>query len=297
MITMKALTRKLVKQGNGGLTVCLPKEWISSQFLKAGDEIRFYRQEQSLLILNPNNKKKRILKVSFSNIDESLIRSELTNAYRNGYDVIECTVNPVAFDTIKSICSDYLLGFEVFEKDEKTILLESMFLSEFQNFDHIISKFFITGELIFNKFLKEDITRYVKDFEKYSNYFKRMIILGSFSMEKNYFFWTFISDLSHVFRMCKYIQVENDLSKYKGNSSLEKLTSSLNNMYSILKYTYLKKNNSRLDELYTFQKNLVFTLPEQFYKDISPQLVSQLIVIGRLLYLATSPLRGVLQGN
>ena len=97
--------------------------------------------------------------------------------------------------------------------------------------------------------------------------------------------------------MCKYIQVENDLSKYKGNSSLEKLTSSLNNMYSILKYTYLKKNNSRLDELYTFQKNLVFTLPEQFYKDISPQLVSQLIVIGRLLYLATSPLRGVLQGN
>ena len=50
------MKRKLIKQGAGGLTLCIPKKWTEKANLKAGDEINLTEDENSLKIF-PGEKK------------------------------------------------------------------------------------------------------------------------------------------------------------------------------------------------------------------------------------------------
>ena len=44
------MKRKLIKQGSGGLTLCVPKKWVDVNKLEAGDEVEVVEEKGNLLM-------------------------------------------------------------------------------------------------------------------------------------------------------------------------------------------------------------------------------------------------------
>ena len=80
--------RKLVKQGAGGTTVCLPKKWIDRHSLKPGDEINITEEGRKLIINTSKSSQKR-LEIDLGQSDKYLIRWVISYAHNTGYDEIK----------------------------------------------------------------------------------------------------------------------------------------------------------------------------------------------------------------
>ncbi|PIN79894.1 hypothetical protein COV16_01800 [Candidatus Woesearchaeota archaeon CG10_big_fil_rev_8_21_14_0_10_34_8] len=125
------MRRKLIKQGGYGLTFYVPKKWVDSKGLKAGDEINI-SEEDNKLIIEPGETKKQPKKTEITINMQSfnIYRSLIGSLYRAGYDEIK-----VIFDDRKIIPElqktiDSLYGFEIFDIDEKSCTIKSVYSEE-----------------------------------------------------------------------------------------------------------------------------------------------------------------------
>ena len=51
------MQRKVIQQGNGTLTITLPKDWAKNQSLKGGDEVRVECTNDAMVIRSPEKEK------------------------------------------------------------------------------------------------------------------------------------------------------------------------------------------------------------------------------------------------
>src|SRR3989338_9117946 len=82
------MKRKIVKLGPSTLVVSLPSKWIKRQELKAGDEIEVDDKDSQLVLNGKGEKKKTEATIDLHGLNESAIRTLVTNTYRLGYDKV-----------------------------------------------------------------------------------------------------------------------------------------------------------------------------------------------------------------
>ena len=112
------MKRKVIKQGNGTLTITLPKQWTNRVGLKGGDEIDISEREKSGLLINlESTHKSRSIRMNIK--DNDVLRSVLGEIYGAGYDKVIINLEK----EISLLELDKVLAF--FRSEEHTSELQS----------------------------------------------------------------------------------------------------------------------------------------------------------------------------
>jgi phosphate uptake regulator len=165
------MKRKLVKQGNGSLTISLPKNWINLKNLTYGNEVEINELQGDIIISSEIKTYKQTISLTLNNELKKNLKNLLTQTYRQGIDVIELhNIDEETYQKITDISLDFLLGLEITNKTDTSCKLEM--LSTENSIDHIPSLkriFFIINEmiLILQKDYKNQNFKSTKLFEKY----------------------------------------------------------------------------------------------------------------------------------
>ncbi len=143
------MKRKLIKQGIGGLTVCIPKHWAREHSLEAGDEIEV-QEEQGNLVVSTHSRaaplKKEIV------IDEhspEFMTRLLTNAYKKGVDELKLKFKTdIPLETIGKALSALTIGYEITDVGRDYCIIQSFSAEQEDNIAVSIRKcFFLIKEM------------------------------------------------------------------------------------------------------------------------------------------------------
>ena len=125
-------SRKLQKTGGSTFTLSLPKRWVASSGLKAGDTVFVDALADGALLLTPRPEpskrtRKRVLTAT-GEVRDHLLR-ELIGAYVAGYDVIEIRFKPEAGPTIRRVAREFTrmtIGPEILEETRTSLVLQDL---------------------------------------------------------------------------------------------------------------------------------------------------------------------------
>ncbi len=124
------MRRKLIKQGQGALTISLPKKWTDFNELHAGDDL-ILEEDMNNLVLKTNNQKKILeAEISLSLHSPAAYRSIIGGLYRGGYDVIKVNFSDKKVIPNLEKAVSTLYGFEVFYSDKEGCIIRSIYDSE-----------------------------------------------------------------------------------------------------------------------------------------------------------------------
>ena len=286
------MKRKLVQQGNNGFTISLPKKWIVENNLKKGYEVSVISHNENLIInhFNPNSKIKHLI---INTDDNTAIRIAISNAYRMGYDKIYCKHTDNNKLKIKELSDLLLLGFENFEEDKNTIILENMFLNDIEKLDNILYKYFLLLDNIFKKVLEEDISQYIKEIDKYTNFFKRAINNLILFPKQKFFFWTLITELNHAAKIC--LKIQNIEKESENKKYCVEMKKNIYLIYSIIKNGFFDKKGNELETIRKIQQKYFEDIDIEFFQKYNPIITSHFMTIIRMLYMASSPLSSIIK--
>ncbi len=126
-------SRKVQKTGVSTITVSLPKEWVSANKLKAGDQVNVEVQTDGSLVIDPKERKKgepvrSVVQVERDEPTEHLTR-KLIGAYLAGFNIIEVrSKERMGLDT-KHAVKDFarlVIGPEVIEETSNSVVMHDL---------------------------------------------------------------------------------------------------------------------------------------------------------------------------
>jgi len=124
-------TRKVYVSGGSTYVISLPKKWVTKTNLKAGDSLVVTEQGSSLLFeTSVIEKESRVKEIKISQVpsSEALARIIIAN-YLVGYDTLKIKLdrkdNLLFREAVRNIL-DYLIGIEIVEDTDDSIILEIM---------------------------------------------------------------------------------------------------------------------------------------------------------------------------
>jgi phosphate uptake regulator len=295
------MERKIVQHGPATLMVSLPAKWAREKGLKKGDTLEITQKENGLLMNLDKTKHKDETSLDLSSLEESSIRTLLTNAYRLGYDKINIHfTDKDALKTIKELSEKNLLGFEVTSKSKKGCVIENITEPSLEQFDNIFSKvfsniedLFIIGENLLNgkKDDYEDIDRKIQQFD---NFCKRVLVKNSL-FENNFLQWSFHSSLIHGTRELYHLFEYLSKKKIKTSNYELLLLEKCKKMFGMIREAYDKEDIKILERVHEEEKEISYNKGyEALNKSTNPIVIHHLITATKHLYLANSPLMGIL---
>jgi len=262
------MKRKLIKQGGGGgLTLYVPRAWIKEQGLKPGDEVEFTQVEHSLLLSSEAKVEVKETTITITHENQSFIHANISSLYRLGYDKIKVIYNTKEqYSTIKDCVENFLLGFEITDKKEDYILLETVSEPSGEK-QHILLRrmFFLIKESL--TVLHEDLANgKLKNFEvinkngqkmgQYTHFCIRNIMRKKFLEERSSYYSELYQNLAkiHTSILHLYKIACKDPRKTKYLNILELIQKNFNNIhegfYSKDFESLVKANKSLVNLLY-----------------------------------------------
>jgi phosphate uptake regulator len=153
------MERKLVKQGNGALTITLPNEWLIKNNLRKGDNINILESGKDLILSSKNNLTDNSIDMEIST-DKPFFKRYVRTAYVLGYNKITIfSSKQLPYLEINEALSS-LIGFEITEQSSKKCVIESMVKYD-DAFDNIIRRIFFMVSTMFKEIIlcleKKDI--------------------------------------------------------------------------------------------------------------------------------------------
>ena len=151
------MKRKVIKQGNGTLTITLPKQWTKKIGLKGGDEIEIKEKDYALLVSKELSTEEKVANIRMTSDSKRYIRSHIGRLYRHGYATINLTFdNPNLIKSIKS-ATDNLIGADIIDFDKNRCVVKIFPIEEQAvNFDKNLVKMLHTFKYML-RLIKEDI--------------------------------------------------------------------------------------------------------------------------------------------
>jgi phosphate uptake regulator len=295
------MERKIVQHGPSTMMVSLPAKWIQKKGLKKGDELNIEQKEDHLIVGLDRKKHKSETSLNLSSLEESSVRTLLTNAYRLGYDKINVSFkDKEGLGTIKELVEKNLLGFEITKKGENNCLIESITEPSLDQFDNIFSKvfanikeMFVIGEDILkgNAQEFEDIDRKIQQLD---NFCKRVLVKNSL-FENNFLQWNFHSSLIHASRELYHLLNYVTRVHFKASKLELELFSDIKKLFEVIHEAYSKKDLSLLESTHKIEKELIYKKGyNALKKSKDPVVVHHLMTMAKHFYLANSPLMGMI---
>ena len=293
------MKRRLIKQGADALTVTVPKEWTKLHHLASGDEIEVKVEGAMLLIQAQPSSQKTKTKVYLSKNNKNLHRLLLAQAYRSGFAEIE-----VRYDHASQLHSIYalieeLLGMEIVQQKEKTLILQSVAIPDYQQYDTLLRRMFHIIETGFS-YLLTDAQSGERDLPKMDALQKNLLrnsnfcirVLYNYPFEnKNKVFAEQVMIKITDYVMSELRQVYSFLPKKVSNKSMKYLTDCQEFFFSITEAIF-KNNQEALTKLQT-QKQDYFDHKEKIFLDADKKeylLIQEISILLRLLTLFAGPI-------
>ena len=128
--------RRIQKTGASTMTVSLPKDWIDSQGLKAGDPVGMQMMPDGTVNVDPRSDRKKeptrkTIRIEKEESEEHLTR-KLIGAYLAGFNIIEVRSKDRIDHDIKHAIKDFarlVIGPEVIEETSNSVVLARPFVS------------------------------------------------------------------------------------------------------------------------------------------------------------------------
>ncbi len=165
------MKRKLIRQGAGGLTVCLPKEWTEANHLRPAEEVGLEIEENRIIITSKEGLAKKTIDLELSNLHVKAIQRVIRSAYREGYTELNLSFKnkvaehfkhsylskefpelklkkeyPIA-DLIYDLTRD-LIGFEIVEQKEHFVQVKQISKVDEEELNSSLRRMFrLTSEL------------------------------------------------------------------------------------------------------------------------------------------------------
>jgi phosphate uptake regulator len=185
------MKRKVIKQGNGTLTITLPKEWCNRINLKDNSyiDINEHNNTLNISVLSEDD----VLK---STVDLKNIKSKraidllLSTIHKNGFDEIEILYdNPKILNQVENLTKELFIGFAILEQSQKRIILRSISKDSFSELEPALRRAFLVtftlAESILEKMKKNDfeaidsLLTLEKTNNQLTNFCERLIIKNS----------------------------------------------------------------------------------------------------------------------
>jgi phosphate uptake regulator len=261
------MKRKIIKQGLGGYTIYLPKEWIDKKGLKAGQEVEIIEKDTNLTIRSEIIQKKS----TTINIDEhnkSDIKTILTHFYRKGFDIIKIkNIDEKISKDIKSATQQLLLGFEITENTQNSCTIENISEPTEEKFDALLRRIFLvvkeTQELIIkdfeiNKFLHlAEIEEYNHQSDKYVLFCRRIVIKEKYEVNP-VIMWELLTFLTHIQHAHYYLYKYASENRLKNDKNILKLLQELIEYFDLYYNSYFKKDMSYIHQINNLRKSYHF---------------------------------------
>ena len=125
--------RRIQKTGASTMTVSLPKDWIDSQGLKAGDPVGMQMMPDGTVNVDPRSDRKKeptrkTIRIEKEESEEHLTR-KLIGAYLAGFNIIEVKSKDRIDHDIKHAVKDFarlVIGPEVIEETSNSVVLHDL---------------------------------------------------------------------------------------------------------------------------------------------------------------------------
>ncbi|HLD56788.1 MAG TPA: AbrB/MazE/SpoVT family DNA-binding domain-containing protein [archaeon] len=200
------MKRKVIKQGNGTLTITLPKQWTVDVGLKGGEEIDVREEEGNIIVgSKPETTSETTIQledIEISGDDEKnpnryIVRTLIINALRKGHDKIKILFDSPKVLPIINNCVSEVIGYEIIEQGPKHCIVGSIadlkdidFIKHFTRFKQLVHLF---SNLVFKHLVQgehriEEIDSLFLMLEKNYNTFSRFLMYTAKRQTKEKFF-------------------------------------------------------------------------------------------------------------
>ena len=295
------MNRKIIRQGKGGYTIYLPKKWVDSKGLKAGDQVSLVESDNTLLIgSHAKERKEKTIRITEENKKD--IKNILTHLYRNGFDSITITdIDDQLLDEIKGATS-LLLGFEVTERDAKQCRIENISEPTEQKYDVLLRRNFLiikdTQNIILKDFEDENFKN-LREIEELRNQQDKFIlfcrrILAKEKYERNPLTgWELLTFLMHIEHAYYYLYKYAAESNMKKNREAVELLKELGGYFDLLYDANFKREIRNIHKINSLKNKFQFgkclaLIEKSEGKD--SVVFSYIRELFRLIQLATSPI-------
>lgn len=295
------MNRKLVQQGSSTLMVSLPKKWANNLHLHKGDEIEILEQDNHLIISKNKTITKRETTINLGNYTESSIRTFIVNAYRSGYDQVNITFHDDAqFHTIVYTLRQYLLGYEITNKEKNSCVIENITEPSQDQFDILLRKILYNISLLIEGTQarlqnKSEFAEYPDlsfSIHKYDNFCRRVIAKKNPVGSTSALYWSFLGLLVHgqreLYHLNKY------LDKHKIQLKDTKIIDRINHLFQLLSDGFIHKDIQKLEQVHELEKEIIY---QELYQLLGKKESIVYFHLGNAtknFYLASSPLMGLL---
>lgn len=216
------MKRKLIKQGAGGLTVCLPKKWTDANNLKPGNEVNIEEDNNGLVLTGYSTKPIKEKTINLGGYGLTQVRSVIASAYKAGYSQINLKSVPQS-SNINEIINTFT-GLEIIFQSKDQAVIKSFLTTEPKEIENLIIKMFqiiksfeetIIEEWgnIDQKYLESART----NIQKLRDHCLRSINLTKFGGDKTYDYYDLVTSLEKL--MSKYKSIAEYIIRYKPKKS------------------------------------------------------------------------------
>jgi len=140
------MKRKVIKQGNGTLTITLPKPWTKKVGLTGDDEIEMTETDVGLTISSERSSNMQKIQINAKKFNEKVLRLTLSAAHKSGFDEIEVLYDsPLVVKVVYELVKELYMGFSVVEQTQKRILLKSISRDRVEDFEKILRRGFLVA--------------------------------------------------------------------------------------------------------------------------------------------------------
>lgn len=180
------MKRKVIKQGNGTLTITLPKEWTEEVGITGKSEVDIENLGNELLIRSSDSKTGKRINVVLESNNKDYTLQILRNVYLSGYD--EAYIQYYDDKSIGLVrkAIDDMIGYQIFEQNNKGCLIKNISEVINEEFSVLLRKVFLLKKNMFEILLEdvkandlrnlEHLKDIVKTMHRFGDYCRRTII-------------------------------------------------------------------------------------------------------------------------
>lgn len=303
------MRRKIIKQGLGGYTIYLPKEWIILKNLNPGDEIEIQADQGNLVLSSRSKNQKAEATISLLDCNFNLVKRTIINQYRFGIDKIRINYNDEkVLGLIKQVVSSQMIGFEIISYNNNSCILESITDTNAENFWNIVNnEFFILKNMIRevesnltkkDKLVYDNVASSTQQIQKYADFLRRCISKKLFSNKISPFYWLFISYINLTARKIGFLNNHLKNNNVKNNDEITKMFDHARKILDVVHKIYQSKNIDLLKEVHEIEHNGAVIDGIRFLeskKQNGKGAIHYLINIIRMIYHVSSPLQIIIQ--
>ncbi len=248
------MRRKLIKQGSGGLTVCLPKKWTDFNKLQPGNEIEIGEKDNNLTISGRGESSEKTKIINISKFNKHQVRSIISSAYKSGDDQIIINSKEEFKPSEISEIINTFTGLEMVEQENNKITIRSFLKQDETEIEKLIIKMFQSAKHILTQITEkwdkvnlDELKFLVKNnLIKIRDLCLREIHLNNYGKDLIYAYYDLVTTIEKITGEMYYLAQYVCANKPKKSEFPNKLISLLEDSY----FCYLKKEFDQSNKLW-----------------------------------------------